>query len=470
MRVTSVLMPPPLWAWEASSPRTTFLIFGLREVFSFSAFLKSLIVSPSLLSVCTPSLFNCSWNSALLLSVAFSQKHFLQHPFRGGRGFNLVLCATATPMWAWRPSSYVVAGGAQNRGQGDQRSSSLYDHTVLVPAKAPTLFAQCGSQDKRSSADEDEHYSGNRVATPWVSSSSQLLPPPDERIPTSPNFLLPPGIQSPSVSDADGSLTGLRRVECPLWLRIDDAFSSYREDDRGLVWRMAHSPAMFFKQACHSHFSLAQQLWAGSRVSGSFASPVDRRSPGPRNRDRHGWNSFRDSLRSSDVVPGPDGSKVCFRLQWEPGPVLPFSLQLRALRQQFRINDTQSSRRASLQSVDACSRLVISSPCSDIVFVQRRDTCHQRKFCCHPVNSPYAFLCDCVNELTTQLRYHVEGLCLLPVFPTAGVLILSSPPHCRFFAQHNDHHTSFFDLVFGNSQQSFQRRTAEFLFFAVPDR
>ena len=33
MRVTSVLMPPPLWAWEASSPRTTFLIFDLRESF-----------------------------------------------------------------------------------------------------------------------------------------------------------------------------------------------------------------------------------------------------------------------------------------------------------------------------------------------------------------------------------------------------------------------------------------------------
>ena len=56
-------------------------------------------------------------------------------------------------------------------------------------------------------------------------------PLPDERIPTTPNVQLLPGIQSLSSSDADGSLSGFRQVDCSLRLRIDEALSSYREDD-----------------------------------------------------------------------------------------------------------------------------------------------------------------------------------------------------------------------------------------------
>ena len=56
-------------------------------------------------------------------------------------------------------------------------------------------------------------------------------PLPDERIPIAPNVLLPPGFQSLPASDTDGSLSGFRRVGCPLRLRIDDALPSYREDD-----------------------------------------------------------------------------------------------------------------------------------------------------------------------------------------------------------------------------------------------
>ena len=82
-----------------------------------------------------------------------------------------------------------------------------------------------------SSSDEDENYSGRRFATPWVSSSSQHPPPPDERIPTTPNVQLPPGISSPPTSDVEGSLSGFRQVDCPFRLRADDAFSSYRQDD-----------------------------------------------------------------------------------------------------------------------------------------------------------------------------------------------------------------------------------------------
>ena len=50
-------------------------------------------------------------------------------------------------------------------------------------------------------------------------------------MPTTPPVSLPPGIQSPSPSDADNSFAGIRPVDRSLWLREDDAFSCYREDD-----------------------------------------------------------------------------------------------------------------------------------------------------------------------------------------------------------------------------------------------
>ena len=57
-----------------------------------------------------------------------------------------------------------------------------------------------------------------------------------------PNVQLPPGIQSPP-ADADGSLTGFRRVDCPLRFRIVEALSSYREDHRDWcgAWRTHQS-------------------------------------------------------------------------------------------------------------------------------------------------------------------------------------------------------------------------------------
>ena len=41
---------------------------------------------------------------------------------------------------------------------------------------------------------------------------------------------LPAFSRSPA-SDADGSLSGFRQVDCPLRLRMDEALPSYREDD-----------------------------------------------------------------------------------------------------------------------------------------------------------------------------------------------------------------------------------------------
>ena len=91
-----------------------------------------------------------------------------------------------------------------------------------------------------SSSDEvDGHHakasSNQRVSTPWISSSSPPPSPPDSRIPTTPPVSLPPGILAPPASDFGGTLTGFRPVDCPVRLRVDDAFSCLREDDEGWV-------------------------------------------------------------------------------------------------------------------------------------------------------------------------------------------------------------------------------------------
>ena len=53
-----------------------------------------------------------------------------------------------------------------------------------------------GSQGWGSSSDADEHHSSRRFTTPWVSSTSHPPPLPGERIPTTPNVQLEPGISS----------------------------------------------------------------------------------------------------------------------------------------------------------------------------------------------------------------------------------------------------------------------------------
>ena len=45
---------------------------------------------------------------------------------------------------------------------------------------------------------------------------------------------------------------------------------------QGLARRMAHSPAMLFKQTCHPHFSSFPRLRANCRVLGPLAPPVSR--------------------------------------------------------------------------------------------------------------------------------------------------------------------------------------------------
>ena len=134
-----------------------------------------------------------------------------------------------------------------------------------------------GSHGWGSSSDDDDHNSSRRVPTPWVSSSSQPLPPPDDRMPTTPAVHLPPGIQSPPASDADGSLTGFCSVDCPLRLRVDEALSSYRENDRD--W----SDAWHTHQSCSSsrHATLISHLFADCEPAPEFSGQSPRGSPGP---------------------------------------------------------------------------------------------------------------------------------------------------------------------------------------------
>ena len=96
------------------------------------------------------------------------------------------------PIWTsaqilhpFKPGAYVKAFWLEARQPGVPRPPSNHTRGFLRKAPPPArLSSRHGSQGWGSSSDEDEHYSGNRVATPWVSSSSQCPPLPDERIPT----------------------------------------------------------------------------------------------------------------------------------------------------------------------------------------------------------------------------------------------------------------------------------------------
>ena len=63
-----------------------------------------------------------------------------------------------------------------------------------------------------------------RLPTPWISSSSPPAPPLDSRIPSTPPVIFPPGIQSPSASDAHNSFAGFRAVDCSMRFRMEGAF------------------------------------------------------------------------------------------------------------------------------------------------------------------------------------------------------------------------------------------------------
>ena len=91
------------------------------------------------------------------------------------------------------------------------------DAALAAPVATAEASPRRGSQGWRSSFDDVDCYhacasSTQRVATPWISSSSAPPSPPVSRTPTTPPVSLPPGILAPPASDIGGTLTGFRAI------------------------------------------------------------------------------------------------------------------------------------------------------------------------------------------------------------------------------------------------------------------
>ena len=102
----------------------------------------------------------------------------------------------------------------------------------------------------------------------------------------------------PPLTDADGSLTGFRRVNCPLRLRIDEALTSYREDEGDWcdAWR-THQPCSSSRSATltsHRYNDCEpapEFLDRSPRPSPGFALQSDQRSQRPTDKMQiFSWN------------------------------------------------------------------------------------------------------------------------------------------------------------------------------------
>ena len=145
-----------------------------------------------------------NWNSTLILSGAFSQVLCLLHPVRYDRRPVWVSARLAHPL---KPRLMVQMCWQEDRKPGVRGGRCLLPSASTVARGASGAYGGAsgasprrGSRGWGSSSDEYEHYSGRRFNTPWVSSSSQPPPLPDERIPTTRNVQLLRGIQSPPAS------------------------------------------------------------------------------------------------------------------------------------------------------------------------------------------------------------------------------------------------------------------------------
>ena len=101
----------------------------------------------------------------------------------------------------------------------------------------------------------------------------------------------------PRASDSDSSLTGFHPLDCPLRLRVDDAFACYRGKDWIDAWGT--------QQSCSAsrHATLASHLYANREPAPEEQSP--RRSPGL---------ALRSDQRSRRLT---DRQQL---LSWNPGP------------------------------------------------------------------------------------------------------------------------------------------------------
>ena len=222
--------------------------------------LMSPIVSPRSSSGCTVFSSICSWKTGSHVSVAF---------------LSLLCCSFSVSFFSMAEESIWTSAQIPHPFK-----SGTYVQDLWLEARQPGVVGATprrNSRGWRSSSDEDERCSGGHFATPWVPSRSHPSPPPDERVPTTPTVQLPPGIQLPPNSDADASLLGFRQVDCSLRLRIDEALSTYGDDDED--WRDAwrtHQPCSSSRRA-----TLISQLYNDCEPAPEFLDRSPGRSPGP---------------------------------------------------------------------------------------------------------------------------------------------------------------------------------------------
>ena len=108
--------------------------------------------------------------------------------------------------------------------------------TLPVAQAAPAVASPWrGSQGWGSSSDEGDSdqctsSTSQRFPSPWVCSSSQPPPHLDVRLPTTPPVSLLPGLSRVLPRMPTARSLACRPVDCPLRLRVDDAFGCLRED------------------------------------------------------------------------------------------------------------------------------------------------------------------------------------------------------------------------------------------------
>ena len=159
--------------------------------------------------------------------------------------------------WGWRlPSfwNYPSSSGCYFNGSAYHNCS--YGVCKCQPqAKQPRVGARLPIITAITAASEFSRHG--------ISSSSQPPPPPDDRAPTTPPVSLPSGFQSPPVSARSRDFAP---VDCTLRLRVDEAFASYREDDRDWsdAWRTQQSCSASRHAALISHLHADREDSAGS--------------------------------------------------------------------------------------------------------------------------------------------------------------------------------------------------------------
>ena len=210
--------------------------------------------------MCAHLLLNSFCQSRCLRSI------FCKPLFRDGGGFNLVLCTTFTPFFV--PGFFVRMWWQEERkteARGTSASLLQQSHRRL-PAQAPGVAVKAAV-----------HPPTRMNATVGIASlhrgclqALQPLPHHDERIPTTPNVQLPPGISSPPASDVDCPASVLSTALCD----FVPTMRSHRIVRTTATGVTPGAPTSLASPAGATlSFLTFQRLRADSRIPGWFAPP-----------------------------------------------------------------------------------------------------------------------------------------------------------------------------------------------------